>query len=322
MAYDSFIDTLELFPRGLVYVALGIGILVIAKIVQEIATPYHVAEQLRTKDNVALAVSISGYYLGTIIIFVGALFQPGAGIIAEAGVIGNAGIIADTGIIADSGLGFTTDYWEDVLEVFLYSLAGIVVLNVLRILIDKLVLYQFNTEKEIIEDHNIGTGVVEAAVYIGVGLVIAGAIAGEGRASDSALTIAYQSLAFGGLGIATLIFYTLFYEFTTPFKIHEEIERDNVAVGVALAGNIIAISIITFKAVFGEFVSWTDSLVSFYTFAGLGFSVLFVVRLINDFVIFPRVKIADELAIDRNVGVAYIVSVMVISTSVILFFAI
>lgn len=304
MAYDSFIDTIELFPRGLVYVALGIGILVIAKIVQEIATPYHVADQLRTKDNVALAVSISGYYLGTIIVFVGALFQPGAG------------------IIADGSLGFTTDYWEGVLTVFLYALAGIVVLNVARILIDKLVLYQFSTEKEIIEDHNVGTGVVEGAVYIAVGLVIAGAIAGEGRDTDSTLTVAYQSLAFGGLGIATLIFYTLFYEFTTSYKIHEEIERDNVAVGVALAGNLIAISIITFKAVFGEFVSWTDSLVSFYTFAGIGFAVLFVVRMINDFVIFPRVKIADELAIDGNVGVAYIVSVMVISVSIILFFAI
>ena len=302
--YDAFIDTLELFPRGLVYVALGIGILVIAKIVQQIATPYHVAEQLRTHDNVALAVSISGYYLGTIIVFVGALFEPGAG------------------IIADGSLGFTTDYWEGVLKVFLYSLAGIVVLNVARILIDKLVLYQFSTEKEIIEDHNVGTGVVEGAVYIAVGLVIAGAIAGEGRDTDSTLTVAYQSLAFGGLGIATLIFYTLFYEFTTSYKIHEEIERDNVAVGVALAGNLIAISIITFKAVFGEFVSWEESLASFFTFAVIGFAVLFVVRMINDFVIFPRVKIADELAIDRNVGVAYIVSVMVISVSIILFFAI
>ena len=28
--YDSFIDTLEFFPRGLVYVVLGIVILVIA----------------------------------------------------------------------------------------------------------------------------------------------------------------------------------------------------------------------------------------------------------------------------------------------------
>lgn len=302
--YDAFIDTLELFPRGLVYVALGIGILVIAKIVQQIATPYHVAEQLRTHDNVALAVSISGYYLGTMIIFVGALFEPGAG------------------IIADGSLGFTTDYWEGVLKVFLYALAGIVVMNVARILIDKLVLYQFSTEKEIIEDHNIGTGVVEAAVYIAVGLVIAGAIAGEGRATDNTLTIALQSLAFGGLGIATLILYTLFYEFTTSFKIHEEIERDNVAVGVALAGNLIAISIITFKAVFGEFVSWEDSLTSFFTFAVIGFAVLFVVRMVNDFVIFPNVKIADELSIDRNVGVAYIVSVMVISVSIILFFAI
>ena len=57
---DAFIDTLEIFPRGLVYVGIGIVVLGIGKVVQDLLTPYKINNQLRTKDNVALALSITG----------------------------------------------------------------------------------------------------------------------------------------------------------------------------------------------------------------------------------------------------------------------
>ena len=297
---DAFIDTLELFPRGLVYVGMGVLLLLVAKVVQDLVTPYHINDQLRSKDNVALAISITGYYLGIVIVFLGALYQPF--IAAE-----------------EVGLGFTEAYWRDVLEVFLYSLGGIAVLNISRILVDKLVLYEFSTEKEIISDRNAGAGTVEAAVYIAVGLVIAGSITGN---ADDVGTSIGASFAFFGLGMATLIIYTLFYEKTTSFKVHEEIERDNTAVGVVLASNLIAIGIVTFKAVFGNFVGWEEGIAGFLTFAVIGFALLLAVRLFVDFVMFPAVKVADELAVDKNLGVAFIESAMVIGVSLILFFAV
>ena len=293
---DSFVDTLELFPRGLVFVGLGIVVLVIAKYVQDFLTPYKINDQLRTKDNVALALSITGYYLGIVIVFVGAVYQPFA-------------------LIVDGGLGFTTDYWQDVLEVFLTSLAGIAVLNVARIAVDKLVLYQFSTEKEIIEDQNAGTGAVEAGVYVATSLVIAGSVSGEGGGPET-------SLAFAALGLLVLVLYTLFYELTTSFNIHDEIDRNNTAVGVALAGNLVAIGIVVLKAVFGDFVNWEEALAGFITFAAFGFVLLLAMRLVVDFLVFPRVKVADELAIDRNLGVALIEGAVVVSASLILFFAV
>ena len=201
------------------------------------------------------------------------------------------------------------------LKVFLYSLGGIAVLNVARILVDRLVLYKFSTEKEIIEDRNVGAGAVEFGVYIAVSLVIAGSISGEGGGIET-------SFAFFGLGLLAIVLYTLFYELITPFNVHEEIERDNAAVGVALAGNLIAIGIVAFKAVFGDFVGWEEALAAFFTFIVIGFALLFVVRLIVDFVLFPRVKVANELAVDRNLGVAFIMSATVISVSMILFLAV
>ena len=100
------------------------------------------------------------------------------------------------------------------------------------------------------------------------------------------------------------------------------IEKDNVAVGVALAGNLIAIGIVVFKAVSGDFVGWSDGIAGFVTFAVFGFILLFAVRIAVDMVLFPKVKVADELVNDRNLGVAFIESAAVISVSLILLFAI
>ena len=124
------------------------------------------------------------------------------------------------------------------------------------------------------------------------------------------------------LGMLVLILFTLFYEFTTSYNIHEEIERDNTAVGVALAANIIAIGIVVFKAVFGNFVGWTEGLIGFVVFAVIGFIVLLIVRWLFDFVLHPRADVSHEIAVDQNLGFAFLEGSVVISASMILFFAI
>ena len=293
---EAFVDIFEQIPRGLVYVAMGVIVLAIARVAQDLITPYRIQEHLNQKDNVALALSISGYYLGVIIVLLGGLYQPFV-------------------VVADGGLGFTADYWQDAALVFGYSIVGIIVLNLARIVVDHLILHGFSTEDEIINNHNAGTGAVEFAVYIAVGLVIAGSISGEGGGPETAV-------AFLVLGLVALILYTLFYEWTTSFDIHEQIESDNVAVGVALAGNLIAIGIVVFKAMFGEFVGWSESIAGFITYAILGFVLLYAIRFVIDKVLFPHVRLADELAVDRNLGAALIESAALISVSLILFFAI
>ena len=301
---EALVDSLEFFPRGLVYVALCILVLLLAKLAQDLVTPYRINDQLSNKNNAALGLSITGYYIGVILVFVGVLYQP---------------FTEDR----DDKWRFTGDFGIDVLEVFLYSMAGIVVLNIARIVVDKLVLYTFDTEKEIINEQNVGSGAVEAGVYIAVGLVIAASTAGTGGGGDaSVLESVLRSLAFLGLGMGALILYTLFYQFTTTYDIHAEIEQGNTAVGVAMAGNMIAVGAVTFKAVFGEFVGWSEGLASFLIFAVIGFALLYVVRRLVDLVLLPTTKVANELAVDRNLGVAFIVSSAVISAALILNFAI
>ena len=131
-----------------------------------------------------------------------------------------------------------------------------------------------------------------------------------------------MALAFFGMGLALLVVFALAYEFTTPFNIHDEIERDNPAVGIALGGNLIAIGVVTLKAVFGDFTGWGESIAAFLTFGVLGFVLLYVMRVLIDLVLLPTVKISTALASGRNVGVAFVESAAVISAALILFMSI
>ena len=293
---DAFIDVLEVIPRGLVYVGLGVAILLIAKLARDIVTPYRIDEQVIQKRNLAVALRLSGYFIGVIVIFLGALFQPST-------------------VIVEPGLGFNRDFGEDVLRVFLYALVGIVALNVVRVLVNRLVLYRFDIEKEIVTDQNVGAGAVEFGMYIAIALLIGGSAAGEGGGPDTAF-------AFFGMGLVVLILFSFFYQFITPFNIHDEIEKNNTAVGVAMGGHLVAMGLVILKAVFGDFAGWSEAIAGFLIFAGVGFVLLYVLRLAIDFILLPTTKISNELAAGQNLGVAFVQSAVVISAALILFFAV
>ena len=293
---EAFVNTLEFFPRGLVYVALGLIILVLSKFINDVVTHYRIDEEVVQKGNTAIALGLSGYFLGVILVFVGAAYQP-------------------FGLIVSDGWGFNREFAFDVLRVFLYSLAGIAALNLVRLLTEYLVLYKFSVRRELVERQNVAIGAVEFGMAIAIGLLIASSISGSGGGPDA-------SLAFFGMGLVVLILFTLFYELTTPFNIHEEIEKNNLAVGITLGGNLIAIGLVIFKAVFGDFLGWSEGIAQLLTFAVAGFILLYLLRLIIDLALLPSTKVSDELVTGQNIGVAFIESTIVISAALVLLFAI
>jgi uncharacterized membrane protein YjfL (UPF0719 family) len=293
---DAFIDTLEIIPRGLVFVGLGMAVLMIAKLARDIITPYKIDEEIIGKNNLAVAIRLSGYFMGVILVFLGALYQP-------------------ISSIAVDGLGFDREFAEDVLRVFIYSMAGIAALNLVRIFMNRLILYRFDIEKEVVEGQNVGSGTAEFGMYIATGLLIAGSVAGEGGGPDTAA-------AFFGMGLVLLIGFALFYQLTTKFDMHSEIEGKNTAAGVALGGNLIAIGLVTFKAVFGDFDGWNEGVAAFITFGVIGFALLYVMRLLLDKMLLPTVSVSKAISVDRNLGVAFIESAVVISSAMILFIAV
>jgi len=298
---DSIIDTLQAFPRGLVFVGLGLVVLLLAKLARDLVTSYRIDEEVGEKQNLAVSLRLTGYLAGVIIVFLGALYQGPT-------------------LVGPEGFGFDQAYGQEVLRVFLYSLAGIVALNLVRLLMDRVILYKFKLEEEVVGGQNVGAGAAEFGMYVATGLMIAGAVSGEGSGTE--LNAALIALAFFGLGLALLVVFALFYQITTPYDIHSEIEGNNTAVGVAFGGNLIAIGLVTLKAVFGDFAGWGESIAAFLIFGIIGFALLYVMRLLIDLLLLPSIKVSHALATGRNSGVALIESGVVISSALILFLAI
>jgi uncharacterized membrane protein YjfL (UPF0719 family) len=255
-----------------VYLIAIIIIFLIGKLIYDRLHPrFKLKEQLIEKDNFAVALAVTGYYLGLIFVIGGSIVGPSAGLI------------------------------EDLIDIFFFGLVAIILLNIANTINDKLILYKFDNVKEIIDDQNAGTGVIVAAIYIANGLILYGAFSGEG----GDLVTAVVFWLFSQAALVVIIF---IYNLITPFDIHEHIEKDNVAVGVAVAGLIIGLGMIISTAVSGDFISWTYNFYQFGSYLLVSIILLPILRLIGDKILLPGRKLTDELVNQEkpNVGAGLI----------------
>lgn len=257
---------------SVIYLVCAFVLFFIGKLVFDcINRSYRLNEELVKKDNSALAIAMVGYYLGLTFAIGGVISGPSAGLS------------------------------EDLIDILIYGPLAIILMNISALINNKFILYKFNNTKELIEDQNVGTGVVECAVYFATGLIIFGSISGE----DGNVVTA---VAFWGLGQVALVLTGVIYNLITPYDIHQHIEKDNVAVGVSFAGALIAIGNIIRHAVSGDFHSWNENLGIFISFVIIGLILLPVIRVVTDKVLLPGEKITDELINQEkpNLGVAFI----------------
>ena len=103
-------------------------------------------------------------------------------------------------------------------------------------------------------------------------------------------------MVFWILGQVGLIVAGLLFNKMTSFDLHEQIENDNAAVGVAFAGVLIGFGNIIRLAGEGDFVSWTQSLSEFAYYAIAGLILLPLIRIFTDKVLLP------ECPTDRRAG--------------------
>lgn len=216
-------------------------------------------EELVEKDNFAFATANVGYYIGLLL------------------AIGSALIGESSG-----------DVIYDLIGIAQYGLLAIVLLNATIIFNDKFILYKFKVKKEIVEDQNVGTGVVEGASAVASGLIILGALSGEDRSI-------LMALCFWGIGQFILVLATFLYNAITPYDLHDEIEKDNVAVGLAFAGLIVAMGNIIGFGVDFDFYSWEDSGIDLFVDTAIGLIMIPIARFLTDKILLPGQRLTDEL---------------------------
>ena len=277
----SIMDNLFLTGESLFYIFEAFVLFWIAKLAySSLYRRVELNAELFTRDNQALAISTVGYYFGILLAFGGAISGE------------------------SQGLG------TDVITIGIYGLSAIVLMLLASFMCEKILLPAFNNTKEVVEDRNLGVGFVEAGVYIANGLIILGAMQGDdgGAGADTGILDAVGSgmlalLAFWLLAQVVLVITGRLYELVTPYKLLDELERDNAAVGLAFGGALIGIGNIISVAIGGDFTGWTNSLVLFAVDMVFGFIMLFFVHKLTDFLLAPGVKLATEQTQEHpNVG--------------------
>lgn len=280
---DLFFETREEMLSSVFTIVLFAVVFLLGKWFKDLTTSYSVNKQLTHEDNPALATSFTGYLVGITIIFLGAVDGPHVGL------------------------------WEDLIAVGSYSIAGILALNLARVINDKLIMHQFSSKEEIVDKRNVAAGVVQGASYVASGMVIAGAIHGEGGGP-------FVTIAFFAIGQIILIIFALLYEKIISYNVHEELGKNNLAAGLGFSGGIISIGIIAMKAVSGDFEYWSESLQLLAFDIGVVFIYLFAVRFFFDKLIIPHSDLNKEIAEDKNIGAGVLEMFVAIGFSMVLFY--
>jgi len=275
--------SVEEIGTGFIYLAVVLGLLVLGKWLYDVLHRRFVLRtELVEKDNLAVALAVSGYYLGLVIVLGGVVSGP-----ASFSVI------------------------DDVIGLVIFGVLGTVLLNLSAWVNDAVVFSKFDNEREIVEDRNAGMGAVEAGNYVAVGLITAGAMSGEGGL--------VPGLVYWFAGLVALIVAGLLYDKMTSYDLHDEIEKDNVAVGVAFAGVLIGVGNIIRLAGEGDFVSWNQSLTEFGYYTIVGLFLLPLVRLFADKVLLPGASLSDELVKDQpNLGAGVLEAVSYVAASMLI----
>ncbi len=275
----------------LLYVLASFVLFVVGKLVYQLFHPkVKVGHELVEKDNLAFAFAHVGY-------FVGLLLSIGSAVLGE-----SDGLVQDT------------------INIAIYGSISIVLLNLSIVINDKVILSKFDLKKEIFQDQNVGSGIVEGANAVATGLIVLGAIHGEGSGAGGPIVTV---LLYWLLGQGILFLTTKVYNLITPFDIHEHIEKDNTAVAVGYAGAIIAIANLIRSALMHDFENWITTLEDFGIEVGIGLIFLPIARFLADKILLPGQNLTDELVNQEkpNIGAALVEAFAYIGGSMLIVWA-
>lgn len=281
----NFLATLDNLLTALIYLLVSFLLFFIGKkVYQLVHRDIDMDHELLEKDNLAFSYANVGYYIGVII----AIFS----------------VFAGTGV---------DHLLDNIINIIIYGLFSIGLLNLSVLISDKVILSKFSLKKEIIEDENVGTGVIEGAMNIANGLIIHGVLA-ENQDNYGAIILLWA------LAQVSLILVGKIYNLITPYDIHHHIEQKNVAVGVGFSGAIIAMGNLVRFGVQMDADNWFLVGENLVLETGIGLVLLPLARLLTDKILLSKRDLTDEIVNQEkpNIGAAVIEAFAYVGGSVLI----
>jgi uncharacterized membrane protein YjfL (UPF0719 family) len=152
---------------------------------------------------------------------------------------------------------------------------------------------------ELIKDGNVPTGLVEAGAFIATGVLVNGAFTGDEGGVLSAAVFFF-------LGQIVMIAAIFIHEKIYRFKVVECIQANNISAGVAVAGLLVAYSIILRASIAGDFTGWIPGLISFAVSAIAGMIALIVFERIAAMIFLPRTSVGEAIRTGNTAAIVLV----------------
>jgi len=242
----------------------------------------NLADELAKKDNPALAISYAGFLTATALVISAVIQSPSH---------------------------LEMNWMQELLDSLIWT-GGAIVLLLLTLLVNDFVLFpRFKNRKEILEDRNVGLASVEAASFIATALVMGASLSEQ--LDPAELGEPWLTLLYFIIGQSMFLLYSKIYPKVAGLKLHQELEQDNPAIGVAFGGSLLA-----FAWLLSAAMKSYDSVFTVIFLAAIYVVALGLMRFAIRILFSGKLSLSHELQGDRNWGVGVLegaISLMIAS---------
>lgn len=268
---------MEKYLVKILCIALVIVFLFLSKKIADAVTGFNDDEQISRNDNLAIALRRFGIFVGLCI--------------ALQALIANVSSYRDIGFLGIYGL-------------------MVVVIFFAAHFINDLIIIPGACNNELVKAGNVPTGLIEAGAYIATGILVNGAFSGgEGGILSAA--------AFFFLGQVVMIAAIFIHEKIYHFDVVQCLKDNNLSAGAAVAGLLVAYSIILRASIAGDFTGWLSSISAFAVSAVTGMIGLIIFEKIAAFIFLPRMSIGGAIR-KGNTAAIVLVQAITIALSLII----
>jgi uncharacterized membrane protein YjfL (UPF0719 family) len=228
--------------------------------------PYPLVKEIASVDNPAAAISYAGFSFGLGLALFGALTAPGL-----------------------------PSLWHDLLDMAGLGVFATLLLGLGRTLNDHFAFPKTDLRAEVAKG-NIAAAIVQFSSFTSTGLIVMRAIAIDGT---DELARALDTTIFFLAAQVAIVAFVAFYERITKYDLRAEIADGNPAAGMALGLTLIAVGVTLSYAILE-----TGSLIVFGVWFVMSSLLLWLMRSLVNRVLLPGHDLDQEIARDRNWGVA------------------
>ncbi|MRR16305.1 MAG: DUF350 domain-containing protein [Deltaproteobacteria bacterium] len=163
---------------------------------------------------------------------------------------------------------------------------------------------------ELVKSGNVPTGIIEAGAFIATGFLVNGAFSGDVGGMVTAVVFFF-------LGQIVMIAAISLHEKIYRFNVTECVRAGNVGAGVAVAGLLVAYSIILRASIAGDFTGWSSSLSAFAASAVTGMIGLIIFERIAALIFLPKTSIGKAIQ-SGNTAALVLVQAITIALSLVI----